>query len=134
MATAAAAAACRERAGGLHDAARWRQCCTSALCADVERDEALEKLAAVEERDKHLLKRCEDVAACMMRMVLCRALGTHAVRLAGNLMAHCPLLDERLSSMTTQFVLYDSPATPVLPFVLSWGWFPACARCTTVAH
>eukprot|EP00892_Ulva_mutabilis_P001238 jgi/Ulvmu1/11114/UM070_0030.1 len=91
----------------------------SGAIADAERSEAMEKLAAAEARDKHLLKRCEGMAASMIRLVLCRAVGTHAVRFAGNLMAHCPLLDERLTSITTQFVLKIKKLIPhMLPQAL----------------
>lgn len=80
--------------------------------ADAEREAAQEKLKVEEEHDLVLLDRCLRVSSGMMRLVMDHALGPHAVRFAGSLMAHCPLLDEKLNSIITQFIMCASVTAP----------------------
>lgn len=67
-----------------------------------------------EEQDLVLLDRCLRVGSGMMRLVLDHGLGPHAVRIAGSLMAHCPLLDEKLNSIIAQFITCATATAVVL--------------------
>lgn len=75
----------------------------------MEQEAAQAQLQVAERQDSRLLERCLQVGCGLVRVVLDGALGSHAVRISGCLMAHCPLLDDHLNSIISQFIMCVAP-------------------------
>jgi hypothetical protein len=74
--------------------------------ADLLDQGAGSQLQDLHQKEARLLRLCKEVLAVLMRLVLAGCLGEHSTVIAGNMMAHAPLLHAELQAMVTGLILY----------------------------